>query len=393
MKFSIKKSGLTLVLFLALILSSCEGNKLSAPTHESSEGESLESVAENKNSESEKSSSESSTKDSVSSEEVSETLSQLFQTPEEYIRYGFADAVERASASVVSIDVSKSSSSLFGEYSVKESGSGVVISKTGYIATNFHVVDGAKNVIIRFADGGEYNGTVVGKDAKTDLAVIKIECESELTPAVFASSSTLRKGDFVFAVGNALGKYSDSVTMGIVSALSRDVVVNGETMKMLQTDAALNSGNSGGGIFDSEGYLIGIVSAKDSDETAEGVAFAVPIDVAKEVFNDLIQYGYVTGRPTLGFTTADITSMREANYYGVDWIGVYISKVDEGSNGETAGLRSRDYIYSVNEEVITTTERLNEILEESKVGDTLLLEIWRGNDSIDVILVIGEDVG
>jgi serine protease Do len=202
----------------------------------------------------------------------------------------------------------------------------------------------------------------------------------------------LRLGDFVFAIGNALGKYQGSVTMGIVSALSRDVSVNGEGMKMLQTDAALNSGNSGGGLFDSSGNLVGIVAAKDADESSEGVGFAIPTDVAKVVIEDIIKHGYVTGRPTLGFSTVDITSMREASYYGVDWIGVYISSVVKDGYGEKAGLKPRDYIYSVNSEVITTTDRIKEILEESKVGDTLLLEVWRGSDAIDVVLVIGEEV-
>jgi serine protease Do len=164
-------------------------------------------------------------------------------------------------------------------------------------------------------------------------------------------------------------------------------------MEMIQTDAALNEGNSGGGLFDSQGCLAGIVAAKDSDSSSEGLGFAIPADAAKSVLNDIIAYGYVKGRPSLGISTADITSKAEARYYGVDWIGVYISSVNVGESGDIAGLEPLDYIYSVNEEVITTTNRLNEILSNCNVGDKIIMEIWRGSTSLDVVLVVGEDKG
>jgi serine protease Do len=168
-------------------------------------------------------------------------------------------------------------------------------------------------------------------------------------------------------------------------------VVNGETIKMLQTDAALNSGNSGGGLFDSHGYVVGVISAKENDDEAEGIGFAVPANTARKVIDDIIVHGYVKGRPTFGFETVDIASMRDAKYYGLEWIGVYISKVTNGSNAETTGLKPKDYIYSVNGEVITNSTRLEEILAESSVGDTLLLEVWRNSSSIDVVLLIEEE--
>lgn len=385
----LSKRGLSLILaFLTvfLLMAGCvEDRGESANSFENSS--SLEEVS------TETSSKEESKAIEISSKEVQEAVSQLYDTPEEYIRYGLADSVEKVSQSVVSIKVTSSyNGGFYGEYTVEENGSGVIVSDSGYIATNCHVVDGAKTVTVYLSDNSEYPATVVGKDSKTDLAVIKIECDKALKPVVFADSSTLRLGDFVFAIGNALGKYSGSVTMGIISSLSRSVKVNSETMEMLQTDVALNSGNSGGGLFDSHGYLVGIVSAKEANSESEGVGFAIPANVAKTVVDDIIVHGYVTGRPTLGFETVDITSMREAQYYGVEWIGVYISSVKENSYGETAGLKSRDYIYSVNGEVISSTDRLEEILEESSIGDTLLLEIWRGKSSIDVILIIGEEV-
>ena len=372
------------VLAVAFSLGACSPSVITSEVSTDTAESVFESEAESKPEES----SESETS------EVSEEISQIYQTPEEYIRYGIADAIEKASDSVVSISVTrKYSGGFYGEYTSVENGSGVIISKNGYIATNCHVVEGAEKITVYLSDGTEYEAQVKGLDAKTDLAVVKIDPEKELSPAVFTKTENLRLGDFVFAIGNVLGKYPGSVSFGIVSSLSRDVTVNGEGMTMLQTDAALNSGNSGGGLFDSHGYLIGIVAAKDTNDEAEGVGFAIPADVAKTVLEDIMTHGYVTGRPTLGFETVDITSLREATYYGVEWIGVYISSVEQESHGEIAGLRSRDYIYSVNNEVITTSDRLEEILQESKIGDTLLLEIWRGNDSIDVILIIGEDVG
>ncbi len=378
------------VLALSFVLCSCvEAERASSEASEIASG----SLSEGK-SEGDKSN-ETTSKDQLESlsNETSEEISQIYQTSEEYVRYGIADSIEKVTESVVSITVTSRSSSIFGEHTVVENGSGVIVSKDGYVATNCHVAIGAEKITVILSDGTEYEAEVKGLDSKTDLAVLKINSEKELSPAVFAQTENLRLGDFVFAIGNALGKYPGSVTMGIVSALSRNVSVNGEEMTMLQTDTALNSGNSGGGLFDSHGYLVGIVAAKAPEADAEGVGFAIPANVAKNVIEDIINHGYVTGRPTLGFDTVDITSMREAAYYGVEWIGIYISSVDEGSHGEVAGLKARDYIYSVNNEVVTTTDRLKEILEESRIGDTLLLEVWRGSDSIDVILIIGEDVG
>ncbi len=326
-----------------------------------------------------------------STEEVSQAISQIYKDPGEYARYGLADSVEKVSDSVVSISVTSSySGGFYGNYVVEESGSGVIVSDNGYIVTNYHVIEGAENIKVVLSNNNEYDSQVIGVDSKTDLAVIKIQPDENLVPAVFGDSSDLRRGDFVFSVGNALGEYPGSVSMGIVSYPSRAVIINDETITMIQTDASLNSGNSGGGLFDSQGCLVGVVSAKEGDDDAEGVGFAIPSHLVRPVIDDIIQYGYVTGRPTLGFQTIDITSMREAQYYGLDWIGVYISRVDTGSNGEKAGLKSKDYIYSVNGEVITTSDRLEEILEESAVGDQLLLEIWRENNSIDVVLIVGE---
>ncbi|MBO7253756.1 MAG: trypsin-like peptidase domain-containing protein, partial [Clostridia bacterium] len=383
------KRSLSLILaFLAvfLLMAGC-GEDRGESVNSSEDSSSLEEVS------TETSSKEESKAIEISSKEAQEAVSQLYETPEEYIRYGLADAVEKVSQSVVSIKVLNNQYDIWGgEHTLEGNGSGVIVSDSGYIATNYHVIEGAEKISVFLSDNSEYTATIVGKDSKTDLAVIKIECDKGLKPVVFADSSTLRLGDFVFAIGNALGKYSGSVTMGIISSLSRSVKVNSETMEMLQTDAALNSGNSGGGLFDSHGYLVGIVSAKEANSESEGVGFAIPANVAKTVVDDIIVHGYVTGRPTLGFETVDITSMREAQYYGVEWIGVYISSVKENSFGETAGLKSRDYIYSVNGEVISSTNRLEEILEESSIGDTLLLEIWRGKSSIDVILIIGEEV-
>ena len=270
------------------------------------------------------------------------------------------------------------------------SGSGVIISEDGYIVTNNHVITGGNSITVFLNNGDTYNATLVGADDRTDIAVLKIEGKN-LSAAKWGVSSTLRVGDYAIAIGNPLGEYQGTVTFGIVSALNRDITIDGETMNMFQVDAAVNPGNSGGGLFDSNGTLIGIVSAKSSVTTGEGLGFVLPIDSIKPIVSDIIQYGYVTGRPTLGFKTADITSMASAAFNGVNWIGVYVNGVTKGSNAETAGLQFRDYIASVDGESIKTSDRLYEILESKSVGDTLVLEIWRNNLSFDVILIIEEE--
>jgi len=306
-------------------------------------------------------------------------------------RLGLSGVVNAIQNSVVAINVTGTASYYHYTYPTEGSGSGVIISDDGYIVTNNHVISGGNNITVFLNDNSSYPATLIGTDPVTDIAVLKINAK-DLKAATFADSSTLRVGDFALAIGNPLGEYQGSVTFGIVSALNREIEIDNETHTMFQVDAAINPGNSGGGMFDSNGMLIGIVTAKNISEEVEGLGFVLPMNDVKPVVEDLINHGYVTGRPTLGFEPVEITSMRVAAYYGLNKLGVYVNKIAEGSCAEDCGLQFKDYINMADGEVIATVDRLYEILDSKKVGDTMVLEIWRGNDVIDVVLIIGERV-
>lgn len=304
-------------------------------------------------------------------------------------RLGLASVVSKIQSSVVAINVTGTASYYYYTYPTEGSGSGVIVSESGYIVTNNHVVSGGNNITVFLADGTSYPAKLVASDSVTDIAVLKIEAK-DLNAAVMGDSSTLRVGDFALAIGNPLGEYQGSVTLGIVSALNREIQLNNETHTMFQVDAAISPGNSGGGMFDSNGMLIGIVTAKTVSEDVEGLGFVLPINDIKPVIQDLINHGYVKGRPTLGFKPVEITSMRVAQYYGLSRLGVYVSSVEKGSFAEQCGLQYKDYISAADGEAVATVERLEEILNNKKIGDTLVLEIIRNNTVLDVVLVIGE---
>ncbi len=324
-----------------------------------------------------------------STEESGKEIS--FSTSKGDERLGFSSVISKVESSVVAINVTGTATYYYYTYPTEGSGSGVIVSEDGYIVTNNHVVSGGDNITVFLSDGTSYPANLVASDSESDIAVLKIEAEG-LVPAVMGESSTLRVGDYAIAIGNPLGEFQGSATLGIVSALNREIQVDGETRTMFQVDAAINPGNSGGGLFDSNGMLIGIVSAKTVSEEVEGLGFVLPIDNVKPVVQDLINFGYVKGRPTLGFEPVEITSMRVAQYYGLSRLGVYVNKVEEGSYAEQCGLQYKDYISSADGETVATVERLDEILNSKNVGDTLVLEIIRGDDVLDVVLVIGERV-
>ena len=185
------------------------------------------------------------------------------------------------------------------------SGSGVIITEDGYIVTNYHVISGYKNVAVYTQDGTKYDATLIGSDSQTDLAVLKIEATG-LTAATLGNSVNINIGETVLAIGNPLGTLMSTVTNGIISGVNREVTIDGHTMNLIQTNAAINPGNSGGGLFNTNGELIGVVNAKSMGIEVEGLGFAIPIDTAKSVINDLISQGYVSGRPYLGVSLQDI---------------------------------------------------------------------------------------
>lgn len=278
-------------------------------------------------------------------------------------------------------------------------GTGIVMTEDGYIITNAHVVydsspeyqaGEAKAVSVLFSDKKEYDAKIIAYDIETDIAVLKID-ETGFTPATFGDSDDLRVGELVIAVGNPLGfELFGSVTSGIVSALNREISINEKNMTLIQTDASINQGNSGGPLLNSCGQVIGINSAKISsnygDVTVEGLGFAIPINDARVIIDDLINNGYVTGRPQIGITAVDIDEMY-SSYLGLP-MGIYVRSVADGSAAELAGIRAGDVIIGVNDEAVTSMDELNNIKNQFKAGDTITLKINRNGEDLDIPIVL-----
>lgn len=275
------------------------------------------------------------------------------------------------------------------QYVTNGAGSGVIVSSDGYIVTNNHVIDGANKITIRLKNEKTYTATLIGTDDKTDVALLKIDATG-LTPAILGDSGGLQVGDTAIAIGNPLGQLGGTVTQGIISALDRELSIDGKTMSLLQTDAAINPGNSGGGLFNDQGQLIGIVVAKSSGSDVEGLGFAIPINDAKAVANELMEYGYVKGRVDTGMTFLDLTTTQKALMYGVRQLGVYVQAVASGSNAEAAGFRSGDMITAVGDTKITGSAVLTQTLEKYSVGDTVTFTVIRNGSSGQLSLKLAE---
>ena len=302
-----------------------------------------------------------------------------------------SDVAAKASPSVVEIVITGTAQNygMFGgTYKTQGAGSGVIISSDGYIITNNHVVDGAETIQVTLYDGKQYDAELIGKDSKSDIAVIKINA-GNLIPATIGDSSRIATGDTAVVIGNPLGTLGGSVTSGIISATSREIVIDNESMELIQTNATINSGNSGGGLFDGNGNLIGVVNAKDSGTTSsgaliEGIGFAIPINTAMDVAGELMEHGEVTNRPTIGIHLQQLTSDTQ-NYKA----GLYITDIIKGSGAEAAGLQPYDRIVSVDGNEISTYTELSIYLRSKEVGDTIVLGIVRDNQQIAVNVTLG----
>mgnify|MGYP002740058894 CR=1 FL=1 len=301
-----------------------------------------------------------------------------------------AEAAAKAAPSTVEIqtEITQQSYGMFGgTYTTNAAGSGVIISKDGYIVTNNHVIDGAQKITVKTSDGTEYDAKLVGTDAKSDIAVLKVDA-NDLTPATLGDSSKISVGDTAIAIGNPLGTLGGTVTDGIISATSRELVVNNESMKLIQTNATINSGNSGGGLFDGNGNLIGIVQSKDSGTsssgaTIEGIGFAIPVNDAMEVAEQLIKNGKVTDRATLGVYLQTLTT-QQGNYTP----GVYVTNVIDGSGAQAAGLKAYDKIVGADGKEVSSYPDLSAILKTKKPGDTVDLTIDRDGNQIQVTVTL-----
>lgn len=294
------------------------------------------------------------------------------------------------SPSVVAITTEQMSGSQtwFGGYYVQSgAGSGVIISQDGYILTCAHVVSGATSVKVQLDNGETYDATIVGSDTTSDIAVIKIEATG-LTPAVIGDSDALAVGETVVAVGNPLGTLSNSVTDGIISALNREVTVEDNDMTLLQTDASISPGNSGGGLFNANGELIGVVNAKSSYSEAEGIGFAIPINTAMEIAQELIQNGSVA-RPALGVKIYDVTDAATAQQLGVTSTGVYVVEVTAGGGAEAAGVQAGDRIIAVDDTAVSSTGSIKSYLADKNVGDTVNLQVEREGKVLTLAVTLG----
>lgn len=301
-----------------------------------------------------------------------------------------SDIAKKVAPSVVEITTEVAQSGGFmSQYITEGAGSGVIVSKDGYIVTNNHVIEDAKKITVILNDGKSYSATLVGTDTLTDIAVIKIDA-ADLTPAVYGSSDALKVGDFALAVGNPLGELGGTVTNGIISALEREVVIDSVTMTLLQTNAAINPGNSGGGLFNASGELIGVVNAKAAGSDIEGLGFAIPIDIAKPVIQDILNYGYVTGRVQAGIQILDVLDYQTAFQYRVNKLGPYIYTVFDGSDAEKAGLKQGDLITHINGNLVYESTDIIAFISDSEVGDTLVFTVEREGKELEIPLTFTE---
>ena len=272
------------------------------------------------------------------------------------------------------------------------SGTGVIVSADGYVVTNCHVVESAVSVQALLNDGTTYEASVVGVDAASDLAVLHIQAQ-QLTAAEFGDSSALRVGDCVVAIGDPLGiELRGTMTDGIVSAINRDISAGGRTMTLIQTNAALNSGNSGGPLLNCYGQVVGINTMKIGDYMSEagveGLGFAVPSTTVKDVVEQLIAKGHVSGRPTIGITGQEISAF-DQHYYRIPQ-GIYITEVDENSDAAKKGICPGDILLQADGVRITDADVLKEQLYAHQAGDTISVVIYRGGVQHAVEIVLGE---
>lgn len=274
------------------------------------------------------------------------------------------------------------------------SGSGFVISSDGYVLTNYHVIKGVSNITVFFSDGTSYDAEVVGGEEDNDIAVLKINA-TDLQPAVLGNSSSIEVGENVYAIGNPLGELTFTLTGGLVSAKDRSVTTSdGTVMNMIQTDTAINSGNSGGPLFDQYGQVIGIVSAKlsnssSSSSTVEGLGFAIPINDVKDMVTSIIQNGYVTGKPNLGIIMGNVNSFGFSK--NSDSIGCQVLAVLDNSCADQSGLQVGDIITGVDGTEITSGSELSAEIRKHKSGDQISLTVLRNGKTSELSVILDED--
>lgn len=300
----------------------------------------------------------------------------------------------KAGPSIVGVKVSYMTQSFFGTQEADEEGSGIIYSEDGYIITNYHVIESAINnntAVVAISipnDEKTYEAKIIGGDEATDLAVVKID-KTGLTPAEFGESSKLNVGELAVAIGNPLGQeFAGSVTVGYISALNREITTDGRTYNLVQTDAAINPGNSGGALVNSTGKVIGINTVKISVTGVEGLGFAIPIDDAMPIIKELIENGKIV-RPYIGISGIDLDEMTAKRNNLVK--GIYVAQVLNGSPAKEAGIQKGDVIVKFEGTDTITMQKLNQIKNTKKIGDTVTITVNRAGKEIDIKLTLASD--
>jgi len=299
-----------------------------------------------------------------------------------------------AGPSVVGVSVTYYEQSYWGQLAEGEAeGSGVIYTEDGYIITNYHVIEEALNssnsaVKVTLSNNEEYEAKIVGADETTDIALLKIEAEG-LTPATFGNSDELSVGEYAIAIGNPLGKeFAGSVTVGYISALNRTITADGRTYHVIQTDAAINPGNSGGALVDSKGQVVGINTVKISDESVEGLGFAIPSNYALKIVEELKENGKIV-RPYIGIYGIDLDETLATRNGLVE--GVYLYKIASSSPAEEAGLQRGDVIVEFDGQKVTSVDEINEIKNQKEIGDKIKVKVYRSGEYKEGTITLGSD--
>ena len=291
---------------------------------------------------------------------------------------------QKVKPSVVGVTCHNSSS-----FSSSSVGSGIIMSADGYIITNNHVIEGATRIQVVLDSGETYDANLIGADSRSDLAVIKIDA-TDLPKADFGDSDKLEQGDPAIAIGNPAGlQLQNTVTFGIISAINRDIVIEDRAMTLIQTDASINPGNSGGPLVNEFGQVIGINTVKVGISYYEGLGFAIPINTAKPIIDELISRGYVKGRPSIGINGTSI-SERDASFYGLP-AGLYVEYVHPYSDAFKKGLRRGDVITKMNGTKLSSTAEIKKIRDNFTAGDTVTLTIYRNSKEVDINVILMDE--
>ena len=303
------------------------------------------------------------------------------------------EIAKQVGPSIVGISCTTPIRTFYGTQNSESIGSGIIIGKDGQIVTNYHVINGAQTITVNLTSGGKYEAKVIGGDEKTDIAVLKIDAKEELHVAVIGNSDEIEVGSLAVAIGNPMAsELFGTVTAGVISGVNRSMVVDEREMTLIQTDAAISPGNSGGALINKYGEVIGINSIKLVDNSAEGLGFAIPMNEAVPIVQDLVKYGYVKGRPIIGVSVREIT--KEIAYYNNLPVesGLYIMSVSEGSGAYKAGLTRGDIIVKMQGEAVTTATQMNKIRDKYKAGDRVTVTFIRDGKEKTVNLTLTEDL-